>query len=317
MTIASFLKFVEIRTKLASVTPFVIGTLYTLYRYDRFRLENFLIMFISLLSFDMATTAINNYIDYKKANNKKGHNYEEENAIVRHGIKESTALAVVFGLLIVAVTFGVILTLKTDVVVLLMGILCFSIGIIYTFGPIPLSRMPLGEIFSGFFMGFFIMFLAIYIHVFDMDIVMFSLAGNMLGISINFIEILTIFLISIPAITGIGNIMLANNICDVEEDILNKRYTLPHHIGRDNALKLFRALYYIGYISIIVAVILKIGPLIELLALLTLPKLNKNLKAFEKNPSKAKTFGLAVQNFIIINGSIAILLGIDVMFYKL
>lgn len=157
------------------------------------------------------------------------------------------------------------------------------------------------------------MFLAIYIHLFDKSLIILSFAGNMLDISMNYIELLSIFLISIPAIMGIGNIMLANNICDVEEDILNKRYTLPHHIGKDNALKLFRALYYIGYISILAAVILKVAPMLALLTLLTIPKLNKNLKAFERNPSKAETFGLAVQNFIIINGTIAILFAIAVV----
>ena len=81
MSLTNFFKFVEIQTKLASMIPFILGTLYSLYRYKSFNLKNFIIMGISLLAFDMATTAINNYIDYKKALNNDS--YENKNEIVK------------------------------------------------------------------------------------------------------------------------------------------------------------------------------------------------------------------------------------------
>ncbi|MGE5633160.1 MAG: hypothetical protein ACM3TR_19000 [Caulobacteraceae bacterium] len=84
MTLVSFLKLVEIQTKVASVIPFLLGTFYALYRFNRFNLSNFIIMFVSLICFDMATTAINNYIDYKKAHKIHGYNYESHNAIVSY-----------------------------------------------------------------------------------------------------------------------------------------------------------------------------------------------------------------------------------------
>ena len=62
----SFLKLVEIQTKVASMIPFILGTVYSLYRFGKFNGMNFLLMFISLLTVDMATTAVNNYMDYKK-----------------------------------------------------------------------------------------------------------------------------------------------------------------------------------------------------------------------------------------------------------
>ncbi|KYZ78006.1 1,4-dihydroxy-2-naphthoate prenyltransferase [Anaerosporomusa subterranea] len=313
MNLKSFFDFVEIRTKLASVTPFLIGTLYALYKYDSFKFENAIIMFISLFAFDMATTGINNYLDYKKAHSRKGYNYEKHNAVVNHDIKESTALAVIVMLLTTATALGVFLTLKTDIVVLVIGVLSFTTGILYTFGPVPISRMPLGEVFSGFFMGFIIIFLAVYIHIFDQGIALLSYSGTMLTIHLNLIEVLSLFLFSIPAIAGIGNIMLANNICDLDEDILNKRYTLPHYIGKEKALKLFKASYDIGYFSIIIAVVLNVAPTIILLAILTKIVLDKNIKRFAHNPSKREPFVLAVKNFIVVNGAVALLLGIAVV----
>ncbi|NLM14124.1 MAG: UbiA family prenyltransferase, partial [Epulopiscium sp.] len=163
MRVSSFLKLVEIQTKVASVIPFLLGSAYAVYRFNHFNAKNFILMFISLIAFDMATTAINNYIDFKKANKTYGYGYESHNAIVRDKLKESNVVITIFTLLLVAVSAGFMLYLNTNVVVLLLGMLSFLVGILYTFGPVPISRMPLGEIFSGFFMGFVIIFISTYI----------------------------------------------------------------------------------------------------------------------------------------------------------
>src|SRR5690625_7412022 len=67
MSIRTFLKLVEINTKLASLFPFLIGSLFVLYYFGKFNVLNTLIFFCSMLIFDLTTTAINNYMDYKKA----------------------------------------------------------------------------------------------------------------------------------------------------------------------------------------------------------------------------------------------------------
>lgn len=317
MSLGSFFQFIEIQTKLASVIPFALGTVYSLYRYKAFRPLNFIIMFISLFAFDAATTAINNYIDSKKACKTHGYNYEDKNAMVRDGIKESTALTIIFTLLIIALIFGILLTLKTNIIVLLIGALSFFIGIFYTFGPIPISRTPLGEIFSGFFMGFVIIFLSIYIHVYDHNIISIMYKNNILNLTMNPFEVFYIFLISMPSICGIANIMLANNICDVEEDIANMRYTLPYYIGKKNALLLFEVLYYIGFIDIIVLVLLRIAPAAYLLALITLIPVRKNVILFQANPIKSKTFVLSVKNFALVNVSEILLIGVMIIVKQL
>ena len=301
MPLGSFFKYVEIQTKLASIIPFIIGTLYSLYRYKSFNLNNFIIMGVSLVAFDMATTAINNYIDYKRALRVEGCSYKDENAIIKYGIKESTAKSIIFTLLTIAIVFGILLTLSTNVIVLFIGVVSFLAGILYTYGPVPISRMPLGEVFSGVFMGFVILFLSCYIHIFDNNIISLMYNSNMLNISINLLEVFYIFLISIPTMNGIANIMLANNICDVEDDILNNRFTLPYYLGKKNSLNLFKILYYIGYIDIIILVILKILPVMSLLVILTIIPLSKNIKLFCQKPVKNETFVFAVKNFAIMN----------------
>lgn len=301
MNFKSFFKFVELQTKVASIIPFIIGTLFAVYRYNSFKFASFIIMLISLLSFDMATTAINNYIDFKKANKKQGYGYEIHNAMGRDGIKEKTALRIIIVLLTIAIVFGILLTLKTNIIVLLIGMVSFFIGIFYTFGPLPISRMPLGEAFSGFFMGFIIMFLSIYIEVFDKNIASLVYINNILSLNINVIEILFIFIASIPTMGGIANIMLANNICDIDDDIANNRFTLPYYIGRKNALRLFAFLYYIGFVAIIAGSLLKVFPMASLLVLITLIPVYKNIKGFWIKPIKSETFVYSVKNFVLIN----------------
>jgi len=308
MKIRSFLKLVEIQTKVASVVPFIVGTLYTIYHYKTFKVVNFLIMLVSLLCIDMATTAINNYQDYRKAIKKYGYGYESHNAIVRDKLSERSVRITIFALLTIATAFGLLLFLNTNVIVLLIGMLSFLVGITYSYGPVPISRTPFGEVFSGFTMGFFITFLAIYIHIFDNELITLALKESMLGIQMNLQELVYIALLTVPAIIGIADIMLANNICDIEDDIVNNRYTLPIYIGKDKSLKIFEVSYYFAFLAIIILILLKIIPYTCILSLLAFLIVRKNVEAFKKVQTKKDTFVFSVKNFIIINGSLAVTL---------
>jgi 1,4-dihydroxy-2-naphthoate octaprenyltransferase len=308
MGLKSFLKLVEIKTKAASMTPFLLGTVFVLYRYQKFNWVNFLLMLVSLLCFDMATTAINNYLDYKKARKTEGFGYEEHNAIVRDNLSEFSVLTVIVILLILAVGFGILLFLNTSPVVLILGIISFSVGILYTFGPVPISRMPLGEVFSGFFMGFVILFLSVYIHLNEGALVELIFRNWMLNLNFNVKEILVLFLVSFPAFMGISNIMLANNICDMEDDWENRRYTLPLYIGREKALALFQVIYYASYLDILLLLVLNILPVTTIPALFTIFPVRNNVSRFLKLQSKRDTFPVAIQNFLLINVSLILFL---------
>ncbi len=167
MTIKSFFKLVELPTKVASVFPFAVGTLYAIYRYNQFNLLNFLIMLVAMLCLDMATTALNNYMDYKLALKTHGFNYEQHNAIVKDKIKESTVKFTIGFLMSITVILGLVLVYLTDVFILLLGMVSFFFAVIYTWGPVPISRTPLGEIVSGTVMGGIIPLISLYIHIYD------------------------------------------------------------------------------------------------------------------------------------------------------
>lgn len=313
MNVKSFLKLIELPTKVTCFTTLLIATVFVLFRGEDFKPINFLFMFVSLIAMDMVTTGLNNYLDYKKAKKKSGFGYEEHNAIVKFGLKESTVVATLLILSAISAIFGILLFLKTDIVVLIFGMIAFGVGVLYTFGPVAISRIPLGELVSGFFQGFGIIFIGIYIHTFESGWVLVQLSDSIFKLELNLVVILTVFLYSIPSTLTIANIMLANNICDIEDDLSNKRYTLPIYIGKEASLNLFAGLYYLSYVAIILMTILQVTPLITLVTIVTLIIVQKNIGIFKKQQTKKDTFALAIMNFVLINGGLLVTVGIGAL----
>ncbi|HAX72031.1 MAG TPA: 1,4-dihydroxy-2-naphthoate polyprenyltransferase [Firmicutes bacterium] len=301
MNIKSFLKLVEIQTKVASVIPFSLATLYAYYQFNTFSLTNALLMFSSMFIFDMTVTAINNYMDYQTAIKKQGYGYETHNAVVAYNLNPKTVRITIYTMLSLATLLGLLLVLNTNIVVLLLGGICFLIGICYSWGPLPISRTPFGELFSGATMGFLLPLIAIYIHIFNHDVITLTLSQTNLTFSLNLNVILSIFMITIPLMSCIANIMLANNLCDYDDDLANKRLTLPIAIGKQKALYVFNALYGFSYFAILVCILLDLLPLTSALTFLTLIPVIKHIRLFNTKQSKQFTFVLSVKNFIILN----------------
>lgn len=89
--------------------------------------------------------------------------------------------------------------------------------------------------------------------------------------------------------------MLANNICDLDEDEKNHRYTLVHYMGKKNSLYLFVGLNLLAFGTIVVNVILELVPLSMLLTLVSLPFVFQQTREFFKKPVKSQTFICAVR----------------------
>ena len=313
MKIKAFLKLVEIQTKVASVIPFVTALLYVLYSTKQINALNMLIMFFSMIIFDMTVTALNNYGDYKRAVKKHGYNYEVHNSIVQYKLKNSTVKAVIVVMFLLSAALGILLVYRTNIITLLLGAACFAIGFLYSFGPLPISHTPFGEIFSGLTMGIGIPFITYYANVFDKNVLNVSFATPTLTIAFDVYQIVGILLISLPCVFGIANIMLGNNICDIEDDLQNKRYTLPVIIGKSKALTLLKLLYALAYAAIVAAVALGFLPLYSLLALLTVIPLFKNIQRFAANATKKDTFGLIVASFVQLCVSLIITIGLGIL----
>ena len=240
MSLSVFLEVVEIRTKVASVFPFIMGVLFSLVYFHEFHPLNTVIFFLGMLLFDLTTTSINNYMDFKKA---KSETYKyQHNVIGRENISEATVRNLIFAMLAGTLLIGLYLTFVTGWLLLVMGLVVCFIGVFYTFGPIPLSRMPLGEVFSGVTMGLGIFAITIYINTIDQKVFYLALdfANGTFGLVGNLWAVCAIVLASLPLIFTIADIMLANNLRDLEADIENHRYTMVYYIGREAGIRLFQ-----------------------------------------------------------------------------
>ncbi len=197
---AVFLELVEFKAK-PPVLPFFIGVCYSWYNYQTIHLGYVLLYFIAMLIFNMAVDILDNYNDYHHAT--EGHDYKENQyhwsgtlsvKLVFDGLhdhrfrRHGNRLAMVVGWPL-----------------FWMGLYCYLVRIFYSSGPRPLSSLPLGEFFSGFTMGFMISLICVYLNAYQ------TFEWNIATIGKYFLDLITNTL-------WIANLMLANNICDLEED---------------------------------------------------------------------------------------------------
>ena len=284
-----FFELVELKAKTASVLPFLLGICFSWYHYQQLHLVYVLIYFIAMFIFNMAVDILDNYNDYLHA--KEGHDYKEKTNIIG---REKLSLALlrrwIIWMIVISALMGIALSVIVGWPLLWMGLYCYLIGIFYSSGPKPLSSLPLGEVFSGFTMGFMITLICVYINTFDS----FQWTASNLG---------SIFLISLPNTCLIANLMLANNICDLEEDEKNHRFTLVHYLGKKASINLFVGLIIVAFVSIVLSVVLQLAPWTMLLTLLTVPFIWKQTRLFLKEQIKTKTFICAVK--ILAVGALA------------
>lgn len=291
--VRKFLGYVEIRTKIASLLPFLAGLLYALYTYRRLAVLPTAVFFVTMLVFDMSVTALNNYQDTKS-----------DGTSLQFSRKASKCI--LYALWTIGLLGGLTLAFLGGLVVLLCGALCFAVGILYSFGPAPIARLPLGEVFSGVMMGFFIPFLIVYLNAPAQGLVWYDYTVPILSIGADIAALFRLAVLTAPSILTIAGIMLANNICDVQNDIKVRRFTLPYYTGRKNALRLFALLYFAAYASVIAAALFRVLPVYVLIVLTGIPLVWRNVRRFRDFPSKRETFALSITNFLIVVAPLAL-----------
>lgn len=287
--ISRFLSYVEIKTKITSTFAFLLTIALLVSKKQTINWGLTMLFFAAMFLFDLTTTAINNYIDTK--NNHQTLQF-----------KRSYALIIIYILFAISAVLGLYLAYLTDLVILIVGGLCFLCGVFYTYGPVPISRMPLGEVLSGAFYGLLIPFIILYINMPEGTFLSLNVNLETISLELQIRPILSVFLFAIIPFCTTANIMLANNTCDMEKDIAVRRHTLPYYIG-EKALYLFAGLYYMTYVADIAMVITGILHPICLLAIASIIPVQKNINEFFKKQEKETTFMVAIKNYVIIMGT--------------
>lgn len=281
MTIPVFLELVEIKAKTASVLPFLLGICYSWYHYQVLNIGYVLLYFIAMFLFNLAVDMLDNYNDYHKASGQ--HEYKEKtNIIGREALDAKFVLRLAVLLIVFSAAIGIGLAFAVGWPLLLLGAYCYAVGIFYSSGPRPLSSLPLGEFFSGSTMGFMITLICVYLNTYQLFVWDWRTLGQ-------------ISLLTLPNVLWIANLMLANNICDLEEDEENRRYTLVHYLGRSRSLQLFSLFNILAFAATAVAVWLRIVPVILLGTFLLVPFVKRQTQQFLKKQVKTETFSCAVK----------------------
>jgi len=150
-------------------------------------------------------------------------------------------------------------------------------------------------------MGFMIFWIAVFINTYD-------------KVTITGTNTLEVLIASGIAIFAISNIMLANNICDMDEDIALGRHTILYYLGKPVMLQVFAWSYIVGYVCLMVAVWMGVLPKLSLLTLLSVVPVLKNTRLFLKRQVKTETFILAIKNATIICLSFVVFMGLGLIF---
>ena len=283
--IQKFNALVQIQTIIISALPYIIGSLMASYYYHHFNLSYCLWLFLAVISFHLAVNGHNQYTDYLRY--KKNHVTSYNNILEKFNISQKWARNVIILLTLVSATIGIILSFKVGWIILLIGFFSYLIGYCYSGGPYPILKTPFGEPASGITMGYNITLLGIYVNIYNIhpfDSFFWAKA----------------IIVACPAIFVIANVMLANNICDVEEEVKIGRKTLPFYIGRKNALIVLCIYYVLAYIFLILSVVLHYLPTLAFGGLLTIPLVYRSTRTFVKDPHKETTFKGILMNVLLV-----------------
>ncbi len=295
---SGWMKFVEVKTKTTTSMVFIFSIALALHIGIKIRPLETALYIVGTLLVDLATTAVNNYMGYKK-----------EGEVL--SVDEKIGRWIIFGLFFAAAISGILLILLTkNILLLFVGGFAFLVGALYTTGPLPISATPLGEVLSGGVQGYINMLVFILINAPAGRFMALSLSGDFIRLDIEWSWLIVFLLLGwIPTVL-IANVMLANNTCDIEKDRASNRYTLPQYLGLKRSLLLFEFSYYSIYLVIIALVTIKVFSPIQLLVLLTLIPVYKNIKRFKREQIKAKTFVMALSNlaWIMLSVTLSLLL---------
>jgi len=303
-TFKQFLSFIEIKTKTASQLPFFTALAYTFYHLRTINLRDTALFWVAMSLFDMAVTAINNYMDSREAK-AEGH------------FSRGVMLGIIFGFTVPAAALGIWLAVLHGWAFLIAGALCFAVGVGYTYGPAPISKSPYGELFSGLAQGFLIPFLVYTLSAASAPLlaVNVNLRDWTASASLDLKGLLFFLLAMFPLAGCVSNIMLANNTSDLEAD-LGTRYTLVMRVGKKNAVRLFCWIYAAVYAAPLLAVLLGALPWSCLLVLLTIPPVVKNIRRFRQKQVKAETFDASIHNFVILSAALAVCIFVGIFIQK-
>ncbi len=292
------LQFTEIKTKLTTALACSYITIVYLLIEGSEQLNILMacLFYVSIITLDMATTGLNSIAGMN--NEEKRSKYDEK--LIKQmnvlGIGKRGNIVIVLTLVIIGLISGFIVCLNSSIIVLILGALCAMIAFLYSYGPIPIKNTLLGEVASGGAQGILIPMA----FVLSQDPKLFITNVSYPNLTLDMYNITIFTIITLISYILISNVMLANNICDIENDAISGRHTLAINLGNEVATKLWSVKYYSIYGIIFVLVLLKVFPIVSLLSLISIVLVRQNIRNFKQEQVKSRTFVMAIKNLVVI-----------------
>ena len=217
----------------ASILPVGLGTALSCNFTGAFDDEIFLATLCGAVLLQCAVNTLNDYADFVKGtDNRENSNDSTDAALVYHGINPRSALKLGLVFLLLAAVYGVLVYTMAGFLPILIGIIGTAVVLLYSFGPRPISYLPIGELFSGVVMGGGITMACFTAQsgVFSWHILWYAL----------------------PMMLTIGLIMLTNNTCDIARDRMAGRRTFPVLVGHTVAAPMLKGAMIVAQILVFV-----------------------------------------------------------------
>jgi 1,4-dihydroxy-2-naphthoate octaprenyltransferase len=236
----------------ASVVPVVAASAISLTLYGTFSLPLFFSLLLTVICLQSAVNTLNDLSDYLSGIDRPENcDDPHDAAMIFHRPRPLSVLLFGAGLIVLAFLCGLYALYVSGPALLLFGAAGVAVIILYCVGGASLSRLPLGEFFSGFSLGTIVMVACVYAY-----------AGELTPQTVA---------LSAPVAVTIALIMLTNNISDIERDAPSGRRTLPVLMGRKRAVVLHGVLTAAAVLLASLIVLRSFSGAAPLLPLLAIP----------------------------------------------
>jgi 1,4-dihydroxy-2-naphthoate octaprenyltransferase len=211
LTLPDALRIAECRTKIVSLSSFLIGTAYALLVSGQLSWARGALMGVAALCVDLGTASFNSYFDFRQGVDREDTDVEHYKVLVRRAVDPRTALRMGYGFFALAAVPGLALGLIVGWEVVAIGAGCMTVSYFYSGGPFPLSRTPVGEVFAGGMLGSLLVALSAYVQLEAVP------DGALL--------------LGVPSTFVIAAILAVNNACDAYGDARAGRRTFAIVVG--------------------------------------------------------------------------------------
>ena len=267
----------------AGLLPYFLGQAVAINLQGKFNWLHFWWGFAGIFFVLVAVELFNEYFDAKQGGDR----------IFSQQQPEIPAWFFKLGILALAIAFiiGLYLTLQTGWPVLLFSFLGFLGAYFYVGPPIRWAYRGFGELVIALCYGPFMLLGSYYIQIQRIDFVPFfvSVIG---GLSVFCLAIL-------------------NEIPDYYQDMLVGKRNLVVRLGKQRAILLLKLGLTSVFTLLILGVVLKIIPVLAIVAVVTLPWILKSIKSAEKNYDNPKAFRFAVNSVVVTHIVITLSLGVS------